>query len=154
MIQDVYGTGTGATATATADENGAITRIDTDQQGKDYTAPVVIIKNAADPQGIGAMATATIGDEDWLAQRWRPEVRRPAARPGSCERQRERAVHSGSHPGHENVPGLRLLRDRAGSVHREAAQRSAPHHAARLPAGQHQRSNGEQVQLPGAPHHR
>ncbi len=62
LIDDVYGTGTGATATATANGTGAITNIVLTWGGKDYTAPVVTIMNATDPQGTGAMATATIGD--------------------------------------------------------------------------------------------
>lgn len=63
LIQDVYGTGTGANATATADPvTGAITNIKLIDGGQNYTAPVALIMNKTNPQGTGAMATATIGD--------------------------------------------------------------------------------------------
>ena len=63
MIHDVYDTGMGAKATATADPvTGAITNITLTDGGMNYTAPFVMIMNATDPQGTGAMATATIGD--------------------------------------------------------------------------------------------
>ncbi len=104
-IQDVYGTGNGATANATLDPaTGTITDIKLTDGGKNYTAPVVMITNSADSAGYRGHGHGDDRRYHGFAQRRYPEVRRSAARPGSCERQPEWTVHPGCHPGHENIP--------------------------------------------------
>ena len=105
IIDDVYGTGTGAIATAATDPNtGAIINIDLTNGGKDYTAPIVTIKNAADPQGTGAIASATIGgDTGSLSGGIRKFVDQL---PGLKSENANQiwAVHPGRRSGYDHVP--------------------------------------------------